>query len=101
VIVRADSDRAYVESVLESSGLSDSISVLVCADDVATAGSGTPMFVRAWSVIAERCRALGVLSDHLHGLECAYEALCTRVDGARIRRVTSITEVAPDVLQLF
>jgi beta-phosphoglucomutase-like phosphatase (HAD superfamily) len=100
VIVRADSDRVHVEAVLSASGIADAVSLFVCADDVAAAGSDTPMFVRAWDIIAERCRALGVLPENLHGLECAYEELCTRVNGARILRVTSITEVAPEALQL-
>jgi beta-phosphoglucomutase-like phosphatase (HAD superfamily) len=101
LVVRADSERAHVEPVLAAGGLADCISILICADDLPSAGTDIPVFVRAWKLIAERCKAIGVSADKLHGLECAYEALCARVTAGRVRRVTSVTDWQSDALQLF
>lgn len=100
LIIRADSERAHVESVLEASGLSDVVSLLLCSDDIATAGTEVPMFVRAWRVIGQRTAAQKIDARNLHGLECASVELCSRVDAGRIHRVTSVTHVAYDALQL-
>ena len=100
LIVRADSERSFVDTVLGTSGISDYIAFVVCPDDIPHSRTGVPTFISSWNVIANRCEALGVNRENLHGLECASEELCTRVHAARIHRVTRVTEVAPDALQL-